>query len=238
MTTKKKVEEQKPKHAIVRPKKAVLFELENIAVGGRQVAYDVIRHMLADRKVAVSPVMFSRYYVDSSLSQFLAVAMKDHKTRTPKEKLAGELQEGIRLSLAESSSKVSPGLVEILKKIKSSGVAIGALGASGNDTSRKISGKLSGAGEGLAVLPYDGEGRNAPSPDAWLRLAKELSVKAVSCVVIATSALSSKAALSAGMKCVVAPDSFTCFQDFGGADYIEEHIGSETAGRILALLED
>ncbi len=32
--------------------------------------------------------------------------------------------------------------------------------------------------------------------------------------------MSAKAALSAGMRCVVVPDEFTVFQDFSGADVI------------------
>jgi len=239
--TKKKSEpkeEETINESVVNIPKAVLFEFENIAIGGRKVAYDVIKNVLLDKKIKISPVMFSRYYVDSSIPAFLEEAMKDTKTRASQEKLAKEITEGIRLSLVDNSKKASAGLNEILKKAKAEGVSVGALGGMDDDTIGKMTDKLNLSGNGLTVLSYNSDERNAPSPDAWLRLAKELSVRAISCVVVATSAASGKAALSAGMRCVIVPDDYTSYQDFGGADYVEENLDQDAVGRILSLIEE
>jgi beta-phosphoglucomutase-like phosphatase (HAD superfamily) len=58
------------------------------------------------------------------------------------------------------------------------------------------------------------------------------------CVVIATCSMSSKAAVSSGMRCVVIPDKFTAFQDFGGADYVSDELDEAAIDKAFSLLED
>jgi beta-phosphoglucomutase-like phosphatase (HAD superfamily) len=55
-----------------------------------------------------------------------------------------------------------------------------------------------------------------------LKTAKSLRRTPRQCVVLAGSASASRAALSAGMRCVVLADGYTAHQDFGGVDAVIE----------------
>ena len=72
-----------------------------------------------------------------------------------------------------------------------------------------------------------------PRADVWLKAAKSLSKTARFCVAVTSSQVSAKSALSAGMRCVVAPDSFTNHQDFGGADLILDSWEDMSANEVL-----
>ena len=53
------------------PTIALLFELENIGFQGRQVIYDVLKSVLADKDMALLPVHFSRCCVDKAVESAL-----------------------------------------------------------------------------------------------------------------------------------------------------------------------
>ena len=67
----------------------------------------------------------------------------------------------------------------------------------------------------------------------WLKVAKALGKNARFCVAVSSSQVSAKSALSAGMRCVVVPDSFTSHHDFGGVDVILDSWEDQSANEVL-----
>ena len=65
---------------------------------------------------------------------------------------------------------------------------------------------------------------------------KAIGVPACRCVAVVESAVACNAALEAGLRCVVAPDEFTAYQDFGGADQVVEDLKDVHAKDLQALL--
>jgi beta-phosphoglucomutase-like phosphatase (HAD superfamily) len=65
---------------------------------------------------------------------------------------------------------------------------------------------------------------------------KAIGVPARRCVTVVESAVACNAALEAGLRCVVVPNEFTAYQDFGGADQVVEDLKDVHANELQALL--
>ena len=129
------------------------------------------------------------------------------------------------------------GMEDVLNTAIADGALLGALSGLDEATATKVMDKLGLSEKETTVLASASEDRDTPTTDAWLRLAKSMNAPASCCLVIASSARSCKAALSAGMRCVVLPDKFTSFQDFSGADRVLDALDKEAVGVISGLLD-
>ncbi len=214
----------------------LLFELENLAVAGRKITFDVLKSLLADKDIEINPALFSRYCLRSAPQQYVPVLLDvlDRK-KVSAPKVAAEVTAGINVSLEDNRIKTNPALSKILAKAKAKGLEIGALTGLDEAVADKLMDRL-GLKE-LNVTLYCAEpcDREFPTADAWLKLAKSMSIPQVLCTALSTGATSCKAALSAGMRCAVLPDEFTSFQDFGGADLVVDEFNDKALARIVAL---
>jgi len=220
------------------PDRAILFELENVAVKGRQIIYDVLKSVLAAKGVELGPLMFSRYCLHLPVKHFFSDLLKSaEKTRLSADKLLAEITEGIKLSLTDGSLKLDSVLEKILKAAADRNVLAGALSYLDGETSRQLMTKLGLADTGVHLHSSSCQDNDSSGADTWLKLATQVSVPSSRCLVLATSSLSCRAALSAGMRCIVIPDTFTSFQDFGGVDYVLGALSEIAVEDIFALLQ-
>jgi beta-phosphoglucomutase-like phosphatase (HAD superfamily) len=218
---------------------AILFELENVAIGGRQIVFDVTKKALADKGVKLTPALFSRYCLARPFSQGVGELLESAgKGRVSKDKLAADVVDEVKSMLLNQSPALAPGVRKLLKHAAEKGVAVGALSCLDRDTALQVLGKLKLDGEVSAVLPYACDDKNQPSADAWLKLARNMSMTPGACLAVATSATAAKAALALNMKCVAIPDTFTQCQDFGGADCVADVLDEAVVDTIFSLLED
>jgi beta-phosphoglucomutase-like phosphatase (HAD superfamily) len=217
---------------------AILFELENVAMGGRQMVFDVLKKELAGKGIKLTPPLFSRYCLAQSFSHGVGELLESGgKGRMSEEKLASHVVDEVKSVLLNESVTVAPGVKKLLKRAAAKGVAVGALSCFDSNTARQLLGKLKLEGEISAVLPYACDEKNHPSADAWLKLARNLSMTSGVCVAVATSAISAKAALTSSMKCVAVTDPFTRYQDFGGADCVADALDDPVLDTIFSLLD-
>ncbi|MDD4870838.1 MAG: HAD hydrolase-like protein [Kiritimatiellae bacterium] len=220
------------------PDRAVLFELENFAVKGRQIVSDLLKKILSEKDIELTLNMFSRYCSHPSVKHFLPMMLKmEGKAKVSEAKLMSEITEAITRAFTDSSLKLESGVPRLLKAMEEERVVVATLSSLDDETARQLSAKLGLIDRGITLLSYASQEKNFPSADAWLKLAKKISIIPACCVVIATSSVSCKAALSAGMRCVVVPDKFTAFQDFGGADNVFDDFGDEAIKHIIELLK-
>ena len=106
--------------------RAVLVELENVAVKGRQIIFDVLKSVLADKDVKLTPVMFSRYCPQPLAKNFLPDLLDGTgKKRLSEGKLLAEVMQGIKLSLTDGTVKLDPSIKKILKRIDKHGIMMG-----------------------------------------------------------------------------------------------------------------
>ena len=239
--TKKVVTPVDPSSVKNGPQKtrAVLFELDNVAVDGRKIAFNVMKEILADKGVKITLPMFSRYGITSSLKKSMGKLLESlGKGRLSNEKLAADIVAGVQAAFLNEPLTVAPGVKQIVKRATAEGVAVGVLSCLDRHTAQHLMTKLQ-LDEGVsAVLAADGEERIRFSVEAWRKLARALSVSPGACVVLATCSASSQAAIAAGMRCVAIPDLYTSFQDFGGADYVVDKLDDEAIAAVFSLLED
>jgi beta-phosphoglucomutase-like phosphatase (HAD superfamily) len=202
---------------------SMLFELENIAVAGRRVLFDVLKSTLGDKGVKLTPVMFSRYCIHASPDVYLPSVFEAAGKKTgPDAKLLNEVNQGQKLSLLDGSVKLNKRFKTVLDHAASEKVTIGALTSLDQDTATQLMSKLGFDKLGVELLCIPASDRDFPTADAWLKLAKQMSTNPQLCMVYSSSTTACKAGLSAGMRCVAIPDEYTNFQDFGGADFIIE----------------
>ena len=57
-------------------KLGLLFEIENMAVDGRRIAYDVAKSLFADKAVELTKPFFSRYCLHPSPEQYVPLVLE------------------------------------------------------------------------------------------------------------------------------------------------------------------
>ena len=230
--------EDSTRRTVPLSKRAVLFDLEHVAVNGRQIGYEVMKKALAEKGVKLNPFLFSRYGLTSSLKNGMGEMLESlGKGRLSEEKLAADIIEETKSVLLKDTPAPSPGFKKLVKRVVERGMSAGALSCLDRESAHQLVGALKLNVEVTGILPCACEDRSYPSPEAWLRLAKNMSMTPGACVVLASCSVSCKAALSSGMRCVVIPDKFTSYQDFGGADAVVDELDDGALDTIVELLE-
>lgn len=214
----------------------VVFELEELAFPGRRMIFETLSSVLKEKKIQLTPVLFSRYCLRRSVDQNLTALLNAlDKRKLSVEKLTKAVNEQFNRSLAKASLAVDPFLGTILSEAKKEDAVTGALSALPSESALSVMTRL-GLDESVELQVFQNTSENFPTPDCWLNLAKTLGLHPRQCVALVTCATSCRSALAAGMRCVAIPDEFTVFQDFGGADIFVE--GGEKLGlkKLMSLL--
>ncbi|MEI6808123.1 MAG: HAD hydrolase-like protein [bacterium] len=216
---------------------ALLFELEHSAVAGRAALFDVCKRLLTERDVEFTEALFVRHFQKLSIEKCIAELLEAvGKKRLSAAKLATEIAEEVKTALSDKRLKMSSGFSKLIEQAKAENAVFGALTALPKEVAEALVKRL-GLDGVLAKINYAApEADCFPTADAWLKLAKAVAVPPQGCIVITTSNSSCKAALSGGMRPVAAPDEFTGFQDFGGADLLVEKLNDEAATAIISLM--
>jgi beta-phosphoglucomutase-like phosphatase (HAD superfamily) len=220
------------------PARAVLFELENLSIAGREVIYATLKRELATKGVKMAPFMFSRYCLAACLKNGIGNLLASvGKSRISKDKVFEDVRCGVKAGLLSGPVRPAPGVGKLIRRAKDEGVAVGALSCLDAESAALLISRMGLDRDVPHVLPFACEERSHPTADAWLRLARKMDLSPVSCVAVATCNISCRAAVSCGMFCAVVPDAFTAFQDFGGADFVADTLNDDTVDRIFALLD-
>ncbi len=223
--------------AAATPTIALLFELENIGFQGRKVVFDVLKSVLADKDMKLEPVHFSRCCVDTPVEAGLPslLALLGHP-RVSAEKLVPEILQGIRASMVDNTPKVSAALVSLIQKAQAEGYAVGAVSNLDAEAADMLHAKLDvGESEEGAVVASESD-TGTGDAQAWKSAARALDALIPASVVLTSSSRAAHAAVAAGMRCVVIPDDFTSFQDFGGTDLILDSLDDSAVSEIMDIL--
>lgn len=216
---------------------ALLFELETLALDGRVMLFDICRKHVADRDIEFSEALFARFCASQCDEKHMAALLDfTGKKRVSAAKLSEDIKTAWKVALARDGNKLNPHLGKLIDGLRAKGVAIGALSGMDKDSADALAGRLKLDERQVTVLAMAREDRSFPTADAWLKLAKAVSVSALGCTALVSSAISAKAALSAGMHCVAIPDEFTAYQDFGGVDFVFDKLTDGACQEIAAAV--
>jgi mannitol-1-/sugar-/sorbitol-6-/2-deoxyglucose-6-phosphatase len=218
------------------PTKALLFQLEDIAVEGRKATFSVLKKLLGEHKVDLPLPLFSRYCLNFTLESGISRLLQE--IASPKietEKLINEARSEIVEKLSKQG-EINPGLTKILRGAADQKVSIGVTSGLPEADAQALCAKLGLQNLGAIVFAYKENGNHFPSAKIWLRTAKTMNLKARNCAVIGASAAACKSALAADMRCLAVPDEYTSFQDFSGAETVLESLGDLTVAEVYDML--
>ncbi|KAK9820964.1 hypothetical protein WJX81_000960 [Elliptochloris bilobata] len=141
--------------------------------------------------------------------------------------------------IASGSVPAREGVLRLMDETREAGLALGVCSASTRSSAVCVLENLLGRDrfQGLDIfLGGDDVERKKPDPSIYVMAAERLGVQPSECVVIEDSVIGVKAALGAGMRCVVTYTSSTCDQDFAGAERIIGSLGEDPPQVTLADL--
>lgn len=215
----------------------LLFELENVAVRGRAVLYEVVKSALAERDAELTPLLFTRHCLDASPAAFSERLLDAvGKQRSSADKLADDITKGMALSLSDGAVQIDKGFKAVVDKAVEEGLALGALTGLEESTALSLMERLELSQHEMPLYSYAGGASGAPGSDCWRKLAKLVRVAPTMSIALTSGRATCRAALVGGMRCIVTPDAHTDFQDFSGADAVVENLDTATLDDVLRMV--
>ncbi len=234
------VEEQEENKVIEASDFALLFELEHLAVAGRRATFDLLKSMLGEKKIDFTAASFSRYCLTSAPSRYIPELLEYLQAKKiSEEKLMEDLASGLAMFYSSKQAVLQPGLKELLENAIKNDVLVASLSLLSSESATSLMEKTGLSELDMEVFAFEeneNEKEVCPRADTWMKMAKSMSKDPRRCIALASSAASCKAALSAGMRCLVVPDEFTAFQDFGGAEYVLDSLEDCNADQLVSDL--
>ncbi|MCX7590326.1 MAG: hypothetical protein N2255_01730 [Kiritimatiellae bacterium] len=221
-----------------KERKALFLELENIAAHGRQVMFEVLKKILDEKEIDLEPLTFSRYCLERKPSEFLPRLLEaGDKRRISKTALEEEFVRRFRSAVLGEAAHPPRNLIRLLAKLTEAGVcSVGALTTLERESALALLEKLELRPTSTLLEPYSGEFGYTSTTNPWFKLVTRWGGRPENGVVLATCAASCRAALAAGLHCVVITDAFTEYQDFAGADCVREEFDETVIDTVISLL--
>ena len=217
-------EEQQPTEG-ASAKSALLFEMDSVALGARQIRYEVLARILKEQRIELTPVQFSRYCLQPApqvyMPAFLA-AMK-YTAATPEqvvERLNGETTS----RFMQKTTVISEGLINWMEAAQARGAAIACISMLPQAAAEGVAAHLGFDRWGIKVFSAAPTDKGFPHAQNWLQMAKSIARHPRRCLAIVSSMAVAKTALAAMMNIVVVPDEFTEYQDFCGANLVCDNL--------------
>jgi len=141
-----------------------------------------------------------------------------------------------RLETRLSTIAVRPGVPRWLDDAEGAGLRVGL---ASNSSRRWVDDHLQrlGLADRFAVRVCGREGlAGKPAPDLYLRASEELGVEPARCLALEDSPAGARAALAAGMTCVVVPSPMTAGLDFGAVQLVVGSLADTSLAEVVARL--
>ncbi|MFH0908293.1 MAG: HAD hydrolase-like protein [bacterium] len=218
---------------------AILFEIENVAAGGRPATFNAVKKALGDVSAKLTPSDFARHALQPSPDMYMETLLQvtDAKDASA-DKVAATAKESLS-DYFQSKAELDPGLSKLAQAAKSRDVAIGVISGLSDEASEQLMTKLQLSATGAKMLVVKDLEKGYPRADSWLKVAKQINRAPRNCIVVTSCQTACKSALNAGMRCIVVTDEYTSHQDFSGADLVLDNWEEMSAKDILdALMPD
>ncbi len=214
---------------------ALIFELEYVAAKARAVEYESIKSAVSSKGVELTPILFSR----SGMSPLHRTAVTDVLTLAGKksdaiEKAVAEVDKSVA-DYCENTAELDKGLEKLIKATQARNIPVITFTALPKDLARKLMVRLGLDAMGVELIVPDEVKDSFPRADDWLKMLKQCDKEHVTLVAVVSSQVACKGALTAGAACIVVPDEYTGFQDFGGAMLVLEALTDEKPDTILDM---
>jgi beta-phosphoglucomutase-like phosphatase (HAD superfamily) len=202
-------------------KSAMIFEMDNVALGARRIRYEVLAGILKEQRIELTPILFSRYCLHPApaiyMPAFLA-AMK-YTAATP-EQVVERLINETTSRLMQKTTLISDGLVKWMEAAQARGAAIACASMLPLASAEGVADHLGFDRWDVKVFSGAPGDKGFPHAENWLRMAKALGRNPKRCLAIVSNMATTKTALAAMMHVAVVTDEFTEYQDFCGANLV------------------
>ncbi|MBN2161991.1 MAG: hypothetical protein JXR25_06855 [Pontiellaceae bacterium] len=214
---------------------ALIFELEYVAAKTRAVEYEAIKSAVSTKGVELTPVLFSR----SGMSPIHRAAITDVLTLAGKkadaiEKAVGEVDKSVA-DYCENQAVLDKGLEKLIKATMERGIPVITFTALPQNLAEKLMARTGLDKLGVELVVPEEVKESFPRADDWLKMLKQCNKEHVTLVAVVSSQVACKGALTAGAACIVVPDAYTSFQDFGGAMMVLDSLEDEKPDTILDM---
>ena len=214
-------------------RRAIVLELEHVAVNGRQIKFEALKAALKSVRVELTDPLYSRYclrrYTKDGIAALLASLDKTAAAADVAEKYTATINE----AFADSALKTDPLFETIVKVARKHNARLGVLSSLDSAVTETLAKTLDLAGLGATIFNISAGDQRSYSGDQWMHLARRVETAPRRCVAVCTQADSAHAALAARMRCIVRLDRFNLFQDFSGADVVAESVGAAAIEGLL-----
>jgi len=202
-------------------KSALIFEMDSVALGARRIRYEVLAGILKEQRLALTPILFSRYCLHPAPSIYMPEFLKamGYTVATP-EQVVERLMHETTSRLMQKTTTVSDGLIKWMEAARARGAVIACASMLTQTAAESVAAHLGfDRWEVKAFSAFPAE-KGFPRADHWIRMAKAINRNPKRCLAIVSSMATTKSALAAMMNVVVVTDEFTEYQDFCGANLI------------------
>jgi len=228
--------ETKPAVEKSKAREVLFFELEYVAVNGRQIMFDVLKQVMKSKDIEVTPALFARCGLTPRPGKAIQSMIEaSGRNLTTGDQLTEQAENLLVKAFADKAvlNKDLPALIKAAKDRNIQAVALSAW----PDAAAKELMKKTGLDElGVDLVAMDSVDPIFPRADHWLRILKQRGQENIPLIAIVASRAACKGALTAGATAIALPDAYTAYEDFTGAKVVLDTLGDMSAKELLDLV--
>jgi HAD superfamily hydrolase (TIGR01509 family) len=124
-----------------------------------------------------------------------------------------------------------PGVLRVIDAAISAGIKLAVCSTSNEQAVTNLVRTLMGPDRATHFRIFAGDmvAKKKPAPDVYLMAIREMGLDKSRCVIVEDSGIGLKAAVAAGVRCIVTKSSYTSHEDFTGADMVVDELGDDPA---------
>lgn len=219
----------------VAERRAVIFELENVAVNGRKVLFDAVAEALGACDKELTKPLFSRFCIHEPVSVFVPKLCDFIGINS---KSAGKVAKHIEGSMdnfwGSKDLSFMDGFEDFLKQAHTNGLEPIALTSLTKKQSAAVMKGLDVDEGEVDVHSFAGSDSVVARADTWMQVATDRDLNPRVCIGIASSGRACKAVIAADLHCLVIPDEYTEHEDFSGARFLYDGIASVNVPELVS----
>ncbi|MEI8207253.1 MAG: hypothetical protein WCG03_10280 [Kiritimatiellales bacterium] len=228
--------ETKPATEKTKAREVLFFELEYVAVNGRQLMFDVLKQVMKSKEIEVTPALFARYGLTPRPGQAIrSIIEASGRNLTTGDQLTDQAENLLAKAFVDKAVLVKE-LPALIKAAKERNIQAVALSAWPEAVAKELMKKTGLDEMDVDLVAMDSVDPIFPRADHWLRVLKQRGQEDIPAIAIVASRAACKGALTAGATCIALPDAYTAFEDFTGAKVVINTLGDLSAKELFELV--